>query len=182
MVHQHKIEQINESQLISVCFSKKFPTQQRSKGMADNNLDLKSFLDAYTNLRDLLIVISEQQKQDQERQRNLISKGEQQIIQIEKLTMQIEQVNEKLQELQYVIDKNKEHMEGCFSSISSEQDRAKVRDVEYYNRLKNRLHIAFGVLTSVIVSLFGLIFVVLDKYKILDEIHKLLLEIIQKIK
>jgi len=156
-------------------------------------LDLRLLLENCQNIIRMNTIMLEQHKQLFINQKNLIDKNEKSLLNqitcqaclksiTDKINIYIQNMNDINKSISNVYEKINNLIINKLNNLESKMNDVQNDNITHHNILINKLYVALGGTVTIIISLIGILSMIYDKYKIIDNIEKIVIEISRCIK
>lgn len=151
--------------------------------------DLRLLMDNYQNIVQMSTILLEQQKQVIDLQKNMLQKQDNISKQQYEVMNDIRTVVDKLDKCTISLVKSNESIQDMYKQINnsiivrSEKAEDKIEQLRLdsakeHSGIVNKIYIAWGGTAAAIVSLASLFIVVYNKYDVVKDIHKILIDFV----
>ena len=156
-------------------------------------LDLRLLLEHCQNIIQMNTIMLEQHKQLFSNQKDLISKnGNVSSNQIkcqscldsitEKINIYIQNMNGIDKSISAIYEKINNLITNKLDNLEDKIDVVQTDNTKHHGRLINKFYVALGGTATIIISLIGMITMIYDKHKIIENIEKIVIEISKHVK
>lgn len=139
--------------------------------------DLFLLMESYRNMTTMHSTLVEQQKQLMVYQSNMIQKQDEISSQQNAICNKLTRVAEKLEDCIHILSKTKDDVSTKCTDIDDDLQKVAKELTEQHSGLNGKIYTSMGLMATIIIGLITMIYNLIDKYHLLNDMHITLTQI-----